>query len=169
MALQLLSSTRWDPVSTATSEVAEPPRTCTACGDTKAASEFHRKGAGRRRSTCAPCTAIRTKDVPRRLKPPTEQQRRHWFLRSHYRISLEQFNLLLDTQGHACAICGEPPKAGRYLEVDHCHTTGRVRALLCGSCNSKVGAYESIRGFILSAEKYLLVHGGGNELLYRDS
>lgn len=67
-------------------------------------------------------------------------------LRNHYGMTLDEYTNLLDQQNHVCAICkkaetridkrtGKP----RSLSVDHCHTTGRIRGLLCGFCNGALG------------------------------
>jgi hypothetical protein len=51
-----------------------------------------------------------------------------------------------------CALCGK--RDG--LNVDHCHTTGVVRGVLCGSCNLKIGWIEALSlSFVEAAEKYL--------------
>lgn len=64
---------------------------------------------------------------------------------STYGISLADYNKLLNEQNNVCAICGKPPKRVR-LAVDHCHANGRVRGLLCFSCNSILGlAYDSVQ------------------------
>ena len=55
-------------------------------------------------------------------------------------ITLEEYDLLLALQGGVCAICKKKPK--RYLCVDHCHRTGRIRGLLCNKCNSGLGFYD---------------------------
>jgi len=66
------------------------------------------------------------------------------------------FSLLLRLQKRCCAICGENvsrlPKGlyGRTnlhyaLYVDHCHTTGMIRGLLCGDCNGMLGLLEDSR------------------------
>ncbi len=54
--------------------------------------------------------------------------------------------VLFDQQKGKCKICGfEPDKKHRGLHVDHDHKTGRVRGLLCRSCNKDViGAVENI-------------------------
>ncbi len=54
---------------------------------------------------------------------------------------------MLVAQGGVCAICGEPETLVQYdrvvsLSVDHDHTTGRVRGLLCGYCNFQLGKLE---------------------------
>jgi len=54
----------------------------------------------------------------------------------------------LKAQGGVCAICGKPPGKTR-LALDHCHRTGRVRGLLCWSCNVKLGWLEKRMGAIV--------------------
>ena len=46
------------------------------------------------------------------------------------------------TQQDACAICRRRCATGRRLAVDHDHTTGRVRGLLCFRCNTSLARYE---------------------------
>ena len=65
-------------------------------------------------------------------------------LRDKYGISLEDYNAMYIEQGGSCWICKEPaPLAGRgrggRLHVDHCHSTGKVRGLLCYACNGLLG------------------------------
>ena len=63
-----------------------------------------------------------------------------------YGITLDEFDAMLERQGHKCAICEQPEsvqttKSGvrRSLSIDHCHETGKVRGLLCMKCNSLIG------------------------------
>jgi hypothetical protein len=58
-------------------------------------------------------------------------------LESVYGISQEQYEAMVARQGGLCAICNTKPD--KTLCVDHCHETGRVRGLLCSSCNSMLG------------------------------
>lgn len=47
---------------------------------------------------------------------------------------------MLSAQGGTCAICKSPdPKGKGKFHVDHCHSTGRVRGLLCHACNLALG------------------------------
>lgn len=67
-------------------------------------------------------------------------------LRSRYGVTLAQFQFLLDTQDYSCAICGMELNAevsykghiGKPV-VDHCHTSGDVRGILCNGCNLIIG------------------------------
>lgn len=62
-----------------------------------------------------------------------------------YGLSEEQYGEILVQQGGGCAICGRAEKdsSRRRLCVDHDHTTGEVRGLLCGICNRHLGLYET--------------------------
>lgn len=65
--------------------------------------------------------------------------KRHWYKRS-YGISLEEYEEKLKLQHHCCAICGKhESNFQRQLAVDHCHTTGKIRDLLCPKCNLAFG------------------------------
>ena len=64
-------------------------------------------------------------------------------LRSTRGISLEEFKEKLKNQNDSCAICGvHKDKYFRFLNVDHNHTTGKVRGLLCNNCNRGIAFYE---------------------------
>lgn len=54
-------------------------------------------------------------------------------------VTKERHDELLLSQGGVCAICERPPPKGRSLVIDHCRSTGRVRGLLCYSCNFLIG------------------------------
>jgi hypothetical protein len=62
-------------------------------------------------------------------------------LRRLYGIDLARYEAMLQEQGGGCKICGavQADAIGRRLHVDHCHETGRVRGLLCYSCNKVLG------------------------------
>jgi hypothetical protein len=58
-------------------------------------------------------------------------------------------------QRGVCAICGREPRPGKHLHIDHDHDTGRVRGLLCFSCNVGVGNFHHDVGRIARAREYL--------------
>ena len=74
-----------------------------------------------------------------------------------YGLSVIAYNQLLAQQNGVCAICREPETAGnaRELSVDHDHKTGRVRALLCGHCNSAIGFLRESPLLARAAATYL--------------
>lgn len=59
---------------------------------------------------------------------------------SRYGITNEQFNKMLTQQSHKCKICLKPfPATPKTIHIDHDHKTGKVRALLCMTCNAGLG------------------------------
>lgn len=57
-------------------------------------------------------------------------------------ITVHDYETLAKKQKHKCAICRKPENNKRRLAVDHCHQSGKVRALLCGACNNNLGVFE---------------------------
>ena len=83
-------------------------------------------------------------------------------LKKRFGISLETFNEMKQIQNHVCAICGNPEtaidhrtKKLRDLAVDHCHTTGNIRGLLCTRCNTAIGLLQDDVDLLAKAISYL--------------
>jgi len=74
--------------------------------------------------------------------------------KSRYGITLEDYNNMYEAQSGLCAICFKSSGA-RRLSVDHNHTTGAVRGLLCHRCNTSLGLLNDDVNVLLSAIKYL--------------
>lgn len=86
---------------------------------------------------------------------------RNCFLKRNYGITLKQYDEMLEKQNYSCAICGNKDAGNvrskyNVFSVDHDHKTGRIRGLLCMSCNiSVVPAVEYYSSRIPSARLYL--------------
>lgn len=79
-------------------------------------------------------------------------------LKKLYGITLDGYEKMLEKQKGCCAICGadNPRRKGRkYLCVDHCHKTGKVRGLLCDPCNNGLGRFDDSLALLKSAVEYL--------------
>lgn len=65
--------------------------------------------------------------------------RKFWTsIKLHYGMTPERYMQIYEAQKGKCAVCGELPPEGKYkrrLCIDHCHATGKIRALLCNGCN----------------------------------
>lgn len=76
--------------------------------------------------------------------------------KSKYGVSPEQFDAMLAAQKEACAICGtKEPKGRGAFNVDHCHTSGVVRGLLCQPCNTALGLFRDDTVLLSRASTYL--------------
>ena len=86
----------------------------------------------------------------------TPEQREHLRLGhlGRYGISIDEFESLWNRQNGVCAICGISLKEIKY-RIDHDHNTGKVRGLLCISCNTGVGLLKDSPGILASAARYL--------------
>lgn len=76
--------------------------------------------------------------------------------KKRYNISLGQYNCMFSEQDGKCAICGIHQKElSKRLFVDHEHSNGNVRGLLCHKCNSAIGLFNDDVELLVSAIKYL--------------
>lgn len=82
------------------------------------------------------------------------------YLRKTYNISLEEYRQMFVDQSNKCAICGLDgfkicKDAKTLLVVDHCHSTGKVRGLLCHNCNRGLGLFQDNTEYLGAAIKYI--------------
>ena len=85
-----------------------------------------------------------------------EYQRIH-ARKSIYGITEEQYQALIVLQNNCCAICMSSAN-GKTLHIDHDHATGKVRSLLCNSCNHLLGNAKDTIELLKAAIKYLRKH-----------
>lgn len=88
---------------------------------------------------------------------------RRRLLRRHYNLTEEEYNDILRGQNYLCAICGldqmnDPRK--KFLNVDHDHSTGFVRGLLCDNCNKMLGNSKDSPTNLRRAADYLESRSG---------
>lgn len=86
-----------------------------------------------------------------------QQVNRERYLKSMYGLSIAQYDIMSERQGHVCAICKQPEQTGN-LVVDHDQKTGDVRGLLCNKCNRAIGSLQDDISIVRSASLYLLRH-----------
>jgi len=148
-----------------------PGKKCGGCERLLCYGMFYRDGRWKYTpmSKCKDCIGTRVhgykesnKDIVRsgssRYTERTKEKRRSYWLRQLYNITPERFEEMLLQQGGACAICRQP--SDKVLHVDHNHSTGKVRGLLCSPCNSLLGyAYESSER-LMKAIEYLKLYEG---------
>jgi hypothetical protein len=73
-------------------------------------------------------------------------------LKHRYGITLVDYNEMLVKQDSRCKICNTESSG---LVVDHCHTSGAVRGLLCGNCNKGLGLFKDSPERMVKAAKYI--------------
>lgn len=79
-------------------------------------------------------------------------------LKRKFGITINDFELMLTKQDGRCSICGGYQIKGRNFAVDHNHTTGKVRGLLCVNCNAGLGFMKDNKQILQNAIDYLSSH-----------
>jgi Recombination endonuclease VII len=75
---------------------------------------------------------------------------------SRYGLRFGQWARLFKKQESRCAICGTDKPGAREWHTDHCHTTGKVRGVLCQLCNNALGGFKDDVSRLQAAINYLL-------------
>lgn len=73
-------------------------------------------------------------------------------LKAAYGITPEDLSRMMEEQRGLCGVCEGHMSAPC---VDHCHTSGRVRMLLCRSCNLALGMFKDSAKICFLAASYL--------------
>ena len=80
------------------------------------------------------------------------------YLKRKYGLTIEQYDAMLAAQGGGCCICGRPPRDDISLHVDHDHSTGKVRGILCFCCNNALADFQEDAQLLQEAVAYLTAH-----------
>jgi 5-methylcytosine-specific restriction endonuclease McrA len=141
-------------------------KTCPQCCVAKPLTEFHvrKTRSGQPASRCKTCSrdaqrAWRSKqtDYDKRRYQVVKVETRERHLVRKYGVTLADYDAMLAAQGGKCAVCLTTPDTQRYgvFHVDHCHTSGAVRGLLCRGCNNVLGVVNDDPAALARAIAYL--------------
>jgi hypothetical protein len=84
-------------------------------------------------------------------------------LRARYGIDAKEKNDMLAKQNNLCAICYKPFKNKKQTHVDHCHTTNKLRGILCHHCNTGLGKFNDDPKMLQRAIYYIEYHAKQNQ------
>lgn len=127
---------------------------CPHCRQVRSIDQFRLTAWGKAASWCVICDRERGK--VHRAKPEIKERERRRHIQDTYGLSPDEYQRLIVEQGGRCSICGDTM---RKIHVDHDHDTGRVRGLLCPSCNTGLGHFNDSLEMLSKAFNYLK---GGN-------
>lgn len=112
--------------------------------------------------TCNPCRKDARKEKDHLNGPDSKHYRKFKHLSVKYGLSKEGYMEMLKEQAHRCRICGldEVDMLDTKLHVDHNHSTGLIRGLLCRACNHGVGNFKDSPELLAKAIDYLEKYDG---------
>jgi len=154
------------------SENIEIPETkiCKVCGAEKVIDDFntHYGKKDLHRNECIICQkkyakayyptiAVESRKKGKIYHQNHKEESHGWHLKRKFKISLDDYQKMLDVQGGKCKICGTDKPGGKYnhFSVDHDHKTGEVRSLLCTYCNHGLGRFMDSHSLLRQAAAYL--------------
>lgn len=146
-------------------------KVCRTCGVEKPLSEFYARSDRRTaRGSCKVCwnaaSRAHQKANPERYREYGRSSRAkqdRWVrtIWERWRLTPEDFDAMA-AQGGLCLICKKPPRHKSTLtdeiqrfHVDHDHRTGKIRGLLCGTCNRMLGQAQDDPAVLRAGADYL--------------
>lgn len=135
-------------------------KVCTKCDKEKDLDEFHKLAQGKFgvHPRCKLCRSSDMSDYHSLNKDVVNAKHRErrkggaYYRLYKYGLTEEQYEAIKLSQGSLCAIC----KKEKNLVVDHCHSTGKIRGLLCTTCNTGLGKFQDSPDRLQDAINYLV-------------
>jgi len=129
-------------------------KTCSKCKIEKPISDFHNVKSGKfgKHHYCKGCMSAQRKQA---YNYNNSFNRR---LRSSYNLTFDELMSIYNAKDKKCKICGDVyEKVSKHggLHIDHCHSSGKVRGLLCAKCNMLLGVSRDNVVILQSAIDYL--------------
>lgn len=123
---------------------------CTKCGDRFDVVRVTQK----KRRRCDPCLRAAAsewaRNNPDTLKRYIKERRF-----DRFGITETEYMSLFESQSGACKICERSLLTDLTPHIDHDHSTGKVRGILCGNCNTGLGLFADSRRLLSAAIDYL--------------
>jgi hypothetical protein len=88
------------------------------------------------------------------IKRQQRSEKARWArIKKEYGLSASDVFEMLGSQRSACLICGVSIASGYH--IDHCHSSGKVRGLLCSKCNQAIGLFDEDQNRLQKAANYI--------------
>jgi hypothetical protein len=132
----------------------KPTKVCRKCNLELPLDCFYVSKAGTKdglRGECKECWCKASIDYHKRTAQRRKIVQRDYNLHAKYGISLDDYLAMYLAQGGLCLICNKKTD----LCVDHCHSTNKVRGLLCDKCNQGIGCLNHDIAQLENAIRYL--------------
>ncbi len=151
----------------------QPAKVCSGCNKLRLLKFYHANAArwDGKSHRCILCERLRNKAInlsqperargySRMWRAGNPHKRLEYELRTVYGITVDQYENMRKVQENLCAICGQSETKklrGKVvrLAIDHCHTTNKVRGLLCQNCNHGIGMLKDNVSVMRRAIHYL--------------
>lgn len=139
-------------------------RKCKTCGEIKPHKDFpyNKKYKDNIRPHCISCRReyeVNSYHKHKHKHPYDYEKDKDNKLKRAYGISYQEYLQMLDAQEGKCAICGtEDTGKRKAFAVDHCHSCGEVRGLLCAPCNTAIGSLREDLDIMQRAMDYVKFH-----------
>ena len=117
-------------------KVVDGMKRCPDCGETKPVDQFHKK-KGKPSHRCAACVGIHNRMTT-------------------YNLTRDEVELMLEHR--TCDACGEVVQDLKQFHIDHSHTTGVVRGVLCSGCNTTLGLVKESAATLRALAAYIERH-----------
>lgn len=135
---------------------------CTKCGVEKPedSDHFYKHPDGKNglNPQCKECHGAQTLKWKKKNPSNVKRITRRGHLKQ-YGLTETSYEAILFSQNNKCAICARMLSCvGVQTDVDHCHTTGKVRGILCNLCNSALGKFQNSEEVLFAAIEYLRKH-----------
>ena len=85
-------------------------------------------------------------------KPENRNQRARRKRAAHHGLTADEYDAVIAKANGACELCAA---TDRKLVLDHCHSTGVIRGVLCTACNTSIGKLGDTSKSLLRAVAYL--------------
>lgn len=145
-------------------DIKKQEKQCCVCNTVKPFSDFYnyKNKSDGKSYRCKICDDASRKKWKEKNPEKSQLSQRQRNLKHRFGVDLNWYQEQLKKQNYCCAICGVTEnkvtrghRVDLSFAVDHCHTTGKVRGLLCNQCNRALGMFKDSAELIKKAIEYL--------------